>query len=73
MWYRLSRTQGRFTPYSLETVNDNSEISIAKARRELGYSPRPLSETIRDTARVLGVGKGTVIATLKKSPPRWSP
>ena len=28
---------------------------------------------VRDTARVLGVGKGTVIATLKKSPPRWSP
>jgi len=25
---------------------------------------------VRDTARVLGVGKNTVIATLKKSPPR---
>ena len=25
---------------------------------------------IRDTARVLGVGKNTVISTLKKSPPR---
>ena len=49
VWYRLSRTRGRFTPYSLETVNDNSDISIAKARRELGYNPRPLSETIRDT------------------------
>ncbi len=51
MWYRLSRTNGRFTPYSLETVNDNSEISTTKARRELGYSPRPISETIRDTVR----------------------
>jgi len=49
LWYRLSRTCGRFTPYSLETVNDNSDISIAKARRELGYNPRPISETIRDT------------------------
>jgi transposase len=27
---------------------------------------------IRDTARVLGLGKGTVISELKKSPPRWS-
>ena len=51
VWYRLSRTCGRFTPYSLETVNDNSDISIAKAQRELGYSPRPLWETIRDTVR----------------------
>jgi len=48
-WYRLTRTRGRFTPYSLETVNSNSDISIAKARRELGYTPRPIADTIRDT------------------------
>jgi dihydroflavonol-4-reductase len=51
LWYRLSRTRGRFTPYALETVNSNSVISIIKARRELGYAPRPMSETIRDTVR----------------------
>jgi dihydroflavonol-4-reductase len=51
LWYRLSRTSGRFTPYSLETVNDNSDICIDKARRELGYNPRPLRETIYDTVR----------------------
>ena len=28
---------------------------------------------IRDKARALDVDKGTVIATLIKSPPRWSP
>jgi transposase len=28
---------------------------------------------VRDTARVLGIGKGTVLAALKKSPPRSSP
>jgi transposase len=28
---------------------------------------------VRDTARVLGIGKGTVIATLKKSPRKSSP
>ncbi len=49
LWYRVTRTRGRFTPYSLETVNSNSHISILKARRELGYAPRPMSETIRDT------------------------
>ena len=51
VWYHLSHTHGRFTPYSLKTVNDNSEISIAKARRELGYNPRPIWETIRDTVQ----------------------
>ncbi len=51
LWYRLSRTRGRFTPYSLETVNSNSNICIAKARRELGYTPRPIAETIRDTVQ----------------------
>jgi len=39
----------RYTPYSLETVASNSVISCAKAARELGYSPRPLRETIADT------------------------
>jgi len=28
---------------------------------------------IRYTARILGIGKSTVISTLKKSPPKWSP
>lgn len=27
---------------------------------------------IRDTARVLGIGKNTVMSTLKKSLPKWS-
>jgi len=28
---------------------------------------------VRDTARILGIGKNTVISTLKKSPARWLP
>lgn len=28
---------------------------------------------IRDTARILGIGKSTVISTLKKSPLKWWP
>lgn len=48
-FYRLTRTKARFTPYAVETVNSNSHISHAKASRELGYQPRALSETVRDT------------------------
>lgn len=51
LYYRLTRTKPRFTPYSLETLAGNSVISFEKARRELGYSPRPLSVTIADTIR----------------------
>ncbi|MBN2147945.1 MAG: SDR family oxidoreductase [Anaerolineales bacterium] len=48
-YYRLARAKPRFTPYSLETITSNCDISHAKAERELGYSPRPLRESLRDT------------------------
>lgn len=49
LYYRLSKSKPRFTPYALATVISNSNISNAKAQRELGYTPRPLSESIADT------------------------
>jgi dihydroflavonol-4-reductase len=48
-YYRLTRQKARFTPYALETIHSNSEISHEKACRELGYQPRPLLSTVRDT------------------------
>jgi dihydroflavonol-4-reductase len=48
-FYNLTRQKPRLTAYSIETVMSNSVISSAKAHRELGYSPRSLSESIRDT------------------------
>jgi dihydroflavonol-4-reductase len=50
-YYRLARATPRFTPYSLEVLKSNSNISHAKAARELGYSPRSLYESLRDTVR----------------------
>ncbi len=47
-YYRISRATPRFTPYSLEVLRSNSDISHAKATRELGYHPRPLYESIAD-------------------------
>ncbi len=49
LYYRLTHTTPRFTPYALETVYSNSHISSAKARRELGYSPRSLTDSLADT------------------------
>ena len=49
LYYRLSRTNPRFTPYSLEVLQSNSFISHAKASSELGYQPRPIFDSIRDS------------------------
>ena len=50
-YYRRTRLKPRFTPYSLEVLQSNSNISHAKAARELGFEPRPAFETIADTVR----------------------
>ena len=52
-YYRLTKTTPRFTPYSLETITSNADISHEKARRELGYQPRRLQESISDTVKWL--------------------
>ena len=49
IFYRLAHKKPRFTSYSLEVLQSNSIISHAKATRVLGYWPRPLEESIRDT------------------------
>lgn len=51
MYYRLAHATPRFTPYSLEVLKSNSNISHAKATRELGYKPRSLHESITDTVK----------------------
>jgi dihydroflavonol-4-reductase len=51
MYYSLARVSPKFTPYSLEVLRSNSNISHAKATRELGYRPRPLYESIHDSIR----------------------
>ncbi len=54
-FYRLTHAIPKFTHYSLRTVQDNCNFSHAKAQMELGYTPRPLRESIAD---VLGWRKG---------------
>jgi dihydroflavonol-4-reductase len=50
-YYRLAGARPRFTPYSLDVLASNSQISSDKARRELGYLPRPLALALADTAQ----------------------
>jgi len=50
-YYRQAKTTPRFTPYSLEVLRSNANISHAKATKELGYQPRILYESITDTVK----------------------
>jgi dihydroflavonol-4-reductase len=51
LYYQFANATPRFTPYSLEVLKSNSNISHAKATRELGYAPRSLYESLKDTVK----------------------
>ncbi len=46
---RLAGRRPLFTPESLYALRNHLEISSARARQELGYAPRSLETTVRDT------------------------
>lgn len=50
-YYRVVRQKPLFTSYSVEVLRSNCEISHAKAEQELGFSPRPLRNTVEDMVR----------------------
>ncbi|PWH17437.1 MAG: epimerase [Anaerolineae bacterium] len=45
------------TPYALETVRARISIRHTKAQQELGYSPRPVREALRDATRWFLLGR----------------
>lgn len=49
LYYRLTKTTPSITKYSLHTILDNSSYSCERAKKELGYKPRSLRESIIDT------------------------
>lgn len=51
LWSKIRKTTPTLTPYALKTLFSNSNISSEKARRELGYAPRPISATLADFVR----------------------
>lgn len=48
LYYCLTNIKPLFTTYSIDVLASNSQISSAKARRELGYSTRPVKESVTD-------------------------
>jgi len=49
MHYRLHHRVPLFTIYSVATLQSNCNFSNSKAIHHLGYKPRPIRETLRDT------------------------
>jgi len=47
-YYRLLRRRPVFTAYSIDVLSSNSQVSSARARKELGFTTRPWQESIRD-------------------------
>jgi len=58
LYCRMTNTQMLFTRQALQVLDaKNRRINCEKARRELGYAPRPLRETVQD---VMAWGRSAV-------------
>ncbi len=53
IYYDVVHKVPLFTKYALETVQANSNFSNEKARKELGFTVRPMKTTVADTVRYL--------------------
>ena len=51
LYIELTEAKPFFTSYSLDAICSNSNISHAKASRELGFCPRPARQAIMDSVR----------------------
>lgn len=53
LYYTTLKQLPLYTKYSLYTLTSNSNFSNEKAKRELGFTNRPMKETIKDTIKWL--------------------
>ena len=53
IYYKIMKQKPLFTSYSVYTTGTNSNFSIEKAQKELGYTTRPIKETMQDTIKWL--------------------
>lgn len=70
-YYKIRKEAPLFTRYTLYTLTSNARFTYEKARRDLGYSPRELSATIRDTVAFLTKERKNLFR--KRSPRRAAP
>jgi len=51
LYCNLMKIKPLFTPFSIDVLASNSLVSYQKAKDELGYSPRSIYDSIKDTVR----------------------
>ena len=51
IYYKITKKKAIFTPYAVEILLSNSNISSRKARKELGFRPRAIKESLKDAVR----------------------
>lgn len=51
IYYKISKATPLFTRYSLRKLVSNCNFSIEKAKRELGYSPMSVEDSIKDMVK----------------------
>ena len=49
IYYKIVKQKPLFTSYAVYTLGTNCNFSNDKAEKELGYTIRPIDETIKDT------------------------
>ena len=53
LYYKILKQPPLFTAYSIYTLNTNANFSHEKAVKELGYTTRPMKQTLADTVKWL--------------------
>ena len=49
IYYKIVRRKPLFTSYAVYTLGTNSNFSNKKAQEKLGYTIRPIEQTLQDT------------------------
>ena len=53
LYYKIRHESPLFTRYTLYTLTSNARFTYEKAKRDLGYKPRDISATVKDTVAFL--------------------
>jgi len=71
LYYKIRHESPLFTRYTLYTLTSNARFTYEKARHDLGYKPRDISSTIKDTVSFLTKERKNLFR--KRRPPRTAP
>ena len=71
-WARLTGKDAQLSLASVRMMRSEADVDSSKAKRELGWQPRPVEESIREAARFWNAAKRpfTSLSRRPSRPPR---